>query len=553
MKRTALVVVFAASLFAADYAAEGNRWWAHVAFLANDNLEGREVGKDGFRKAVAYVSGEFERIGLKPGGTSAYQQPIPFEWRSVAEDQSSLEIARDGQAQQLAIGADASFSPRADLAPSVEAPLAFVGHAFVIPENNVDDLKGVDLHGKIAVYFSGGSVPGVPGNLMSHYQSAGERWAALKRAGAIGIATINAGGRGGNAGGNGGGNGGGGAAAPANENNAENGGRGGRGGFTPGPAVALDDPALQDSTGQQIALTLTTRGAAKLLEGSGHTLEDLQKAARANEPVAAFDLKAALRAKAVVKREKFEAPNVVGVLPGSDKKLKTEYVIMTAHLDHLGIGRAVNGDSIYNGAMDDASGVASVIEIARLMASSKARLKRSVVFIALAAEEKGELGSHYFAAHPTVSRDAIVADINLDMFLPLYPLKVIEVQGLTESSLGEQVRLAAESLGVKVQPDQEPEQNRFIRSDQYSFIKYGIPSLAFKFGYEKGSPDETTRRNWVRDVYHKPNDDLKQPIDKEAAARFDRVIADLLERVANDTARPRWHDDSFFKRFAKTE
>src|SRR5215469_3879223 len=189
MKRTSLLLIFAASLFAADYAAEGNRWWAHVAFLANDKLEGREVGKDGFRKAVAYVSGEFERIGLKPGGTTAYQQPIPFEWRSVARDQSSLEIVRDGQAQPLAIGADANFSPRADLVPSLEAPLAFVGHAFVIPENDVDDLKGVDLHGKIAVYFSGGSVPGVPGNLMSHYQSNGERWAALKRAGAIGIAT----------------------------------------------------------------------------------------------------------------------------------------------------------------------------------------------------------------------------------------------------------------------------------------------------------------------------------------------------------------------------
>lgn len=559
MKRTAIFLVAAASLFAADYAAEGNRWWAHVAFLADDKLEGREVGKEGYRKAVEYVSGEFERIGLKPGGTAAYQQPIPFEWRTLAPDQSSLELTRDGAAQQLALGADANMTTRADVSPDVEAPMAFVGHAFVIPENNIDDLKGVDLHGKIAVYFSGGTVPGVPGNLMSHYQSTGERWAALKRAGAIGIATINAGGRGGNGGGgNGGGNAaptGGDAAAgettpPAAEGNA--GGRGGRGG-PPAAAVSLADAALQDSAGQQVSITLTARGAAKVFDGSGHTFEELQKAARANEPVPAFDLKGTLHAKAAVKHEAFVAPNVVGVLPGSDKKLKSEYVIMSAHLDHLGVGRAVNGDSIYNGAMDDASGIASVIEIARLMASSKAKLKRSVVFIALAAEEKGELGSHYFAAHPTVPRSAIVADINLDMFLPLYPLKVIEVQGLTESSLGDQVRAAAEGLGVKVQSDQEPEQNRFIRSDQYSFIKEGIPALAFKFGYEKGSPDETTRRNWVRDIYHKPSDDLKQPVDREAAAKFDHVIAALLERVANDPARPEWYKDSFFKRFAKTE
>jgi Zn-dependent M28 family amino/carboxypeptidase len=559
MKRTAISLVAAASLFAADYAAEGNRWWAHVAFLADDKLEGREVGKEGYRKAVEYVSGEFERIGLKPGGTAAYQQPIPFEWRTLAPDQSSLELTRDGAAQPLALGGDANMTTRADVAPDVEAPMAFVGHAFVIPENNIDDLKGVDLHGKIAVYFSGGTVPGVPGNLMSHYQSTGERWAALKRAGAIGIATINAGGRGANGGGgNGGGNAapaGGDAAAgetpPAAEGNAA-GGRGGRGG-PPAPAVSLADAALQDSAGQQVSITLTARGAAKVFDGSGHTFEELQKAARANEPIPAFDLKGTLHAKAAVKREAFVAPNVVGVLPGSDKKLKSEYVIMSAHLDHLGVGRAINGDSIYNGAMDDASGIASVIEIARLMASSKAKLKRSVVFIALAAEEKGELGSHYFAAHPTVPRSAIVADINLDMFLPLYPLKVIEVQGLTESSLGDQVRIAAEGLGVKVQSDQEPEQNRFIRSDQYSFIKEGIPALAFKFGYEKGSPDETTRRNWVRDIYHKPSDDLKQPVDKEAAAKFDHVIATLLERVANDPARPEWYKDSFFKRFAKTE
>jgi Zn-dependent M28 family amino/carboxypeptidase len=176
--------------------------------------------------------------------------------------------------------------------------------------------------------------------------------------------------------------------------------------------------------------------------------------------------------------------------------------------------------------------------------------KRSILFAAVTAEEKGLLGSKYFAARPTVPFTSIVANINLDMFLPLYPLKVIEVQGLTESSLGESVRAAAKELGVEVQTDREPEQNRFIRSDQYSFIRRGIPSLAFKFGYEFGSPEEKIRREWVRDVYHKPNDDLKQVVDVEAAARFNRVILGLLQRVANDTERPRWNDTSFFKRFA---
>jgi Zn-dependent M28 family amino/carboxypeptidase len=287
-----------------------------------------------------------------------------------------------------------------------------------------------------------------------------------------------------------------------------------------------------------------------VLAGSGHTLEELEELIAGKKPLPRFPLPGTLRAHAAMKRTPIDSENVIGIREGSDPSLKNEYVVMSAHLDHVGVGRAVNGDTIYNGAMDDASGVASVIEIARLLQQSGATPKRSIVFMAQTAEEKGELGSKYFAAHPTVPFERIVADINLDMFLPLYPLKVIEVQGLAESTLGETVRVAAKALGVDVQTDREPEQNRFIRSDQYSFIKRGIPSLAFKFGYEFGSPEEQIRRAWVRDVYHKPNDDLSQPIDTEAAAKFDRVIAGLLQRVSDDAARPQWNDSSFFKRFA---
>jgi Zn-dependent M28 family amino/carboxypeptidase len=268
------------------------------------------------------------------------------------------------------------------------------------------------------------------------------------------------------------------------------------------------------------------------------------------KPLPRFSLSATLHAEAAVKRTPLASENVIGIHEGSDPSLRSEYVVMSAHLDHVGVGRALNGDSIYNGAMDDASGVASVIEIARLLKESGAKTKRSILFMTQTGEEKGLLGSKYFTARPTVPFDSIVADINLDMFLPLYPLKVIEVQGLTESSLGDRVREAAKQQGVEVQTDREPEQNRFIRSDQYSFIRRGIPSLAFKFGYEFGSPEEQVRRDWVRDVYHKPNDDLQQPVDTAAAARFNRVILALLRLVADDPARPRWNDSSFFKRFA---
>jgi hypothetical protein len=525
-------VLLASGLFAADYAAEGKLWWAHIQFLADDKLEGRNTGSPGFLKAAQYVSAQFEKLGLKPAGTDGYLQPIHFESRSISE--SSLELVRDGKAEPLAAG-EASLSSRADVQPLVEASMVFVGYGMSIPEAHYDDLAGLDLHGKIAVYVNAAGPVEANGNVKSHFSSGAERWATFKRAGAIGSASIPN------------------PRPDAQQNpSAQGGGRGAGGaGFTPPATVVIADRALQDSTGQQVALTVTRRGVDKLFEGSGHTYAEIEALAKENKPLPRFALAGTIRAKATIKHEPLESSNLVALLPGSDPKLKDEYVVMSAHLDHVGIGRPVNGDNLYNGAMDDASGIASVLEIARVMSEASPRPKRSVIFLAVTAEEKGELGSRYFAAHPTVPVSSIVADINLDMFLPLYPLKVIEVQGLTESSLGDQIRAAAKGLGVDVQTDREPEQNRFIRSDQYSFIRQGIPSLAFKFGYEFGSPEEKTRKDWVRDRYHKPSDDLTQPVDTAAAAHFDRIIADLLKRVADDPKRPKWNDDSFFKRFAK--
>src|SRR5579871_5523109 len=203
MKKSLLLFLAAASLFAAavDYAAEGKLWWAHIQYLADDKLEGRNVGSEGFRKAVEYVSTSFERSGLKPAGTSGYLQPVKFETHLLIEDQSSLSLVRDGKPEPLTLGADATISPRADLAPLLEAPMVFVGYAMVIPEAKYDDLAGLDLKGKIAVYVSGPGPADAPGPLKSHYSSGVERWNTLRKAGAVGIATIAnprmAGGRGG--------------------------------------------------------------------------------------------------------------------------------------------------------------------------------------------------------------------------------------------------------------------------------------------------------------------------------------------------------------------
>jgi hypothetical protein len=538
MKKVAFLVYVATAVYAAsvaiDYAAEGKQWWSHIQFLADDKLAGRDTGSDGYKQAVTYVSGEFERAHLKPLGTDGYQQPVKFDKRELVAAESSAVLVRDGKSEPLG-----TVSPRGDLAPEVEAPMVFVGYGLVIPEAKYDGLAGLDLKGKIAVYVNAGGPVEASGAVKSHYSSGAERWAAFKRAGAIGIATI-PGGRGPN--------GTGAANAGANADPAAA-GRGG-GGRGPQISIALADPALQGTAGQQVVVTVGRPGAEKLFEGSGHTFDEIEKLANANQALPTFPLVGMLKSKTVVHRSEMEASNVVGLLPGTDRKLKNEYVVMSAHLDHQGVGRPVNGDSIYNGAMDDASGIASVIEIARLMEATGVKPKRSIIFLAVTAEEKGELGSRYFAAHPTVPFGQIVADINLDMFLPLYALKVIEVQGLSESTLGETVRAAAAEFGVAVQVDQEPEQNRFTRSDQYSFIRRGVPSLAFKFGYEKGSPEEKIRKDWVKNIYHKPSDDLNQPVDQAAAAQFDRIILSLLRRVADAKDRPHWNDDSFFKRFA---
>ncbi len=263
-----------------------------------------------------------------------------------------------------------------------------------------------------------------------------------------------------------------------------------------------------------------------------------------------FPLPASIRAQVAVDSQIVESQNVAGIVRGSDPALADEFVVLSAHLDHVGLGAEIAGDGIYNGAMDNASGIATLLEAAR-GACADARPKRSMVFVAVTAEEKGLLGSRYFALNPTVPRDGIVANINIDMFLPLFPMKTVMVLGLDESDLGDDVRAVAAAMNVAVQGDPEPQRNRFMRSDQYSFIREGVPALALKVGYEAGSPEAKIVADWTRERYHAPSDDLDQPIDRGAAADFTRLIGELCQRVANRDSRPQWREQSFFKRFAR--
>ncbi len=504
---------------------DGQRWWSHVVALADDKLEGRNTGSEGHRKAADYVAKEFERAGLKPAGTEGFLQTVRLTSRSIDEEHSSLSLIRDNGTVPLTLGQEAIISSRVEPGPSLEAPLVFAGYGLTIPEAHHDDFDGLDVRGKLVVFLNG-APPSIPGPLASHMQSAAERAALWKRLGAIGLVTI---------------------ANPKNMDIPWE--RSSLARFM--PSMSLADPAMDEMRGLKLAVTINPAHADKLLAGSGHTFAEILAAADSGKPLPRFAIPARMKAVAAVKRSDVVSQNVVAVLPGSDAKLKGEYVVFTAHLDHLGIGKPIGGDAIYNGAMDNASGIAAMLDVAAMLKESGTRLRRSVLFVAVTGEEKGLLGSRYFAQSPTVDARQIVADINTDMFLPLFPMKKLTIYGLDESDLGAIAASAAESLGIKPQGDPEPKRNVFIRSDQYSFIRRGIPSLALKVGFDKGSPEEQIAKKWLTERYHAPSDDLAQPVDKQAAATFDRVVAKLLERVANRDDRPRWKDTSFFKRFAE--
>jgi hypothetical protein len=421
----------------------------------------------------------------------------------------------------VAIPNEAQINFDANSPAKTEGRVVFAGYGLKIPEADYDDLKGLPIKGAIVAYLTG-SPSNIEGNLKAHYGSSEVRWQELKAAGAIGMIAI------------------------PNPKRME----------TPWPRMAagwatprmsLLDTELNQFEGLQLSATWNPAMAESLMAGSGHSFSQILAAADHNRPLPHFETQVELQSEVKVETHLVPSKNVVALHPGSDDVLKDEFIIVSAHLDHLGMERTGHHNHIFHGAIDNASGVSSVIEIARKLKEVSTR--RSILFLALTGEEKGELGSAYFARYPCI-KGRIVADLNMDMFLPLIPLKRLEVQGLRESTLGLDMEAVAEAAGVKVQTDQEPGRNRFIRSDQYSFVKAGVPSLAFKFGYRKGEAAEKIFENWYATRYHSIKDDSKQPMDVKAATEFNDLLKSLLIRVADANESPRWREDSFFRRFA---
>jgi len=521
MRRLALATCALFLLVAPASAADtGMGWLAHVKELADDRYEGRLTGTPGYDRAAAYVADRFKALGLQPAGSGGFLQPVALKEQSLDLAASHVKLAAQDDAP-LVIGEQILLGTRVRQLPGpFKAELVFIGYGLHLPEAGHDDFAGLDLKGKVVVTLSGGPQR-LSGALKSHARSA-EFWPALQKAGAIGVITI---------------------ANPKTmdvpwERQKL---------FSGTPGMRLADPALNDAKQPFFTASFSPAEAQKLFSAAPKSFAQILEIADAGEALPRFPLHLRIEGEVKASDRELSSPNVVAMLPGSDRKLRQEFVVLTAHLDHLGVDKPVNGDAIYNGAMDNASGIASMLESARTLKAKRPR--RSVLFVAVTGEERGLLGSRYNANQPTVPAAAMVANINMDMYLPLWPFTHVTALGAEESNLGPVSAAAAKSLGVTQVPDAAPNRNLFVRSDQYSFVRVGIPALALKFAAV--TPEEKAlEKAWLTERYHAPSDDLNQPINPKNAAAFNAYLARLILAVANAPERPTWNDASFFRRFA---
>jgi Peptidase family M28 len=502
----------------------GERTWSHVRILAADDMEGRRAGGAGYARAAQYVTEQFRKARLAPGAANGFLDRVDLIERQIDETHSSLALVERGRALPLNLGEDGIFNLRSKPAARIEAPLVFAGYGLRIPVLGIDDLRGLDVRGKVVVAFLAAPT-GIPGAVQAHFGSPAERWKVYRAAGAVGVAYI---------------------PNPFSMDLPWN--RVARTRLE--PFMSLADGSFDEFGGQEVWITLNPARIEKLFEGAPSVHTELLALLKAGQPLPRFDLPRSLRVEVTVTSEPKRSDNVVGILRGADKQLRNECVVVSAHLDHLGIATTPGKDRIFNGAMDNAAGVAVLIEVARQLRTASRRPRRSIMFLAATAEEMGHLGSRAYARRATTSELRAVANVNSDMFLPLFPLKQLIVFGLDESDLGDDVRAVAAPLNIEVQADPEPLRNRFIRSDQYSFVRLGIPAVALKTGFTIGSPEQTIERQWFAERYHAPADDLVQPVDLTAAGRYVELMTNLLIRVANREDPPAWNANSFFATLA---
>ncbi|HEY3950670.1 M28 family peptidase [Phenylobacterium sp.] len=469
-------------------------WWHIAEALSGDAMEGRDTGSAGFDRAADVVVRDFQAAGLKPAGDSGgWFQTFKVHEAKVESDGTQVRVRNGNAFTDLHFLKDLTVRATDRLTPDVDAPMTFRGYCAA------KDLDGVQ--GKAVVCFNT-KRKGLP--------SAGQRTAAAAQAGAAALIEVD------------------------------------------DPYFTIEPPRWPAAYARSVAIAGTPEPAGASLPvitmaadvfkvvagGSGQDIGAVLKAGGAKQPLKRFDLPSRLVAHFKVTTRDFTAKNVLGVLPGRDPALKDQTLVLSAHLDGYGYGEPVAGDNLYNGTLDDAAYVGTLIRFAD---RHKGRpLRRTVLFAAFTGEEKGLLGARWFVGHPTVPKASIVADINLDQLRPLFPLNLLTELAVDDTTLGQSARAVARGMGIAIQPDPEPERSLLTRADHWPFMQAGIPGTGFIFGYKPGTEAERRYRQWYQVRYHRPQDDLTQPMDFDAAGKFNRFFYALAESVADADAKPAW-------------
>jgi len=498
---------------------------AHVMFLASDAMRGREAGSPEFDIAAQYVAAQFYAAGLRPGGDEGgYLQRVPLVGYKLADKGNFVWAPAKGTPQTLVSGEDFVAAPNAAKAEtSINAPIVFVGYGIVAPDYRRDDYKGVDVKGKI-VAFIGGAPKGYDGEVRAFFSGTGTKALIAFQHGAVGAIQIE-------------------------------GPRVGRGALPFSVAKGQSDRervtwTRPDGSGKNDGIpvlgTLSTAGAAKLFADARMSWDQVRKVADSDDATfTSFPLAGTLSVAIRTAMRPMPSSNVIGIMPGSDPKLKDQVVILSAHLDHIGVGKPdKRGDTINNGAEDNAIGIASLIEEARRFTAAGKPPRRTVMFLAVTAEEKGLIGSDYFANNPTVPLKSIVADVNLDMPLITYTFEDMVVFGAPRSTLGPIVQKAVESVGVGLAPDPMPDEGLFVRSDHFRFVQKGVPSVFLWPGYKGGG--KAAWEDFMKNHYHQPSDEIGLPLDWAQGVRFVTVNYTIAREIADNDERPRWNKGDYF-------
>ena len=506
-----------------------DRFRSHVEFLASDLMEGRNPGTRGYDLAALYVAEQFRGLGLTPAGENGgWYQTVRLQERRFGEAGASLTITgAGGVAQRFANADNVLIAPSAVEASTVfGAPVVFVGFGMDDPAHGFNDYRGLDVRGKIVVALSG-SPKGTPTEIGAHLNNEKAKNAA--RRGAIGFITID---------------------TEVSEKAFVWAKRTQNAAQPRYTWIKADGAPYLSAPGVRASASLNRPAAEALFAGARRSLAEIRaEADKSGGKPKGFALTTRVGFDIASTQRTLGSPNVAAMLPGSDPVLKDEVVLIMGHLDHFGVRPDRIGDQIYNGALDNASGISAVIETARAFVDSGQRPKRSVLFLAVTAEERGLLGSEYFAEYPTVPLSRLAGVVNIDMPILTYDFGDIIAYGSESSSLGAIVRRAAARIGVTLAADPQPEQGIFTRSDHYSLVKKGVPSIFLKTGpgdAQGGQGGAAADRDFRVNRYHEPTDDLAQSIDWVVGAKFTRVNWLIAREIADSPERPRWHQGDFF-------